>query len=54
MEMVEKVDLIDEFSDLAESTGAEVELISGNSEEGDTLYRAFSGIAGILRYAVDL
>ena len=54
MEITEKIDLVDELSDLAEKTGAKVELISKNSEEGDSLYSAFSGLAGILRYAVDL
>ncbi len=54
MEVTEKIDLVDELSDLAEKTGAKVELISKNSEEGDSLYSAFSGLAGILRYAVDL
>lgn len=50
----EKVDLIDELSDLAETTGCKVELISLGSEEGDSLYSAFNGIAGILRYPLDL
>jgi len=54
MEVVEKIDLIDELSDLAEKTGCKVEIISIDSEEGDSLYSAFSGMAGILRYAVDL
>ena len=54
MEVVKKTDIIDEFSDMAESTGATVQLISQGSEEGDSLYSAFSGLAGILRYAVDL
>jgi peptide chain release factor subunit 1 len=54
MEIKEKVDLVDELSDMAEKTGAKVELISKNSEEGDSLYSAFSGLAGILRYAVDI
>jgi len=54
MEIVEKKDLIDDLSDLAEKTGCNVEIISLGSEEGDSLYSAFSGIAGILRYAVDL
>ena len=54
MEVTEKIDLVDELSDLAEKTGAKVELISKNSEEGDSLYSSFSGLAGILRYAVDL
>lgn len=54
MEMEEKIDLIDELSDLAEKTGAKVELISLDSEEGDSLYSAFNGIAGILRYPLDI
>jgi len=54
MEITDKVDIIDELSDLAEKTGANVELISKNSEEGDSLLSAFNGLAGILRYAVDL
>ncbi|MFW6121330.1 MAG: peptide chain release factor aRF-1 [Petrotogales bacterium] len=54
MEIYEKIDLIDELSDMAESTGSDVQLISRNSEEGDSLYRAFSGMAGILRYPLDI
>jgi peptide chain release factor subunit 1 len=54
MEIVEKVDIIDEFSDLCEKTGCDVEIISLGSEEGDSLYSAFNGIAGILRYPLDL
>lgn len=54
MEIVEKKDMIDELSDLAEKTSGKVELISAESEEGDSLYAAFSGIAGILRYPIDI
>lgn len=54
MEITEKIDLIDELSDLAEKTGCNVQLISSGSEEGDSLYSAFSGIGGILRYPVDI
>ena len=54
MEVVEKKDFIDELSDLAEKTSGKVEIISAESEEGDSLYAAFSGIAGILRYSLDL
>lgn len=54
MEIEEKTDLIDELSDLAENTSAKVEIISTDSEEGDSLYSAFNGVAGILRYSVDL
>ena len=54
MEMEEKIDLIDELSDLADKTSCKVELISIGSEEGDSLYSAFNGIAGILRYSIDI
>ena len=54
MEIEEKIDLIDELSDLADKTGCKVELISPDSEEGDSLYSAFNGMAGILRYSVDI
>jgi peptide chain release factor subunit 1 len=54
MEFLEKVDIIDIFSDMAERVGAKVQFISRYSEEGDSLYRAFSGLAGILRYSVDI
>jgi len=54
MVIEKKIDLIDELSDMAESTGCKVAIVSRDSEEGDSLYRAFNGVAGILRYAVDL
>ena len=54
MEMEKKMDVIDNLSDLAEKTGCSVRLISQDSEEGDSLYSAFSGMAGILRYPVEL
>jgi len=54
MEIEEKIDIIDELSELAEKTGCNVILISQNSEEGDSLYSAFSGIAGISRYSIDI
>ena len=54
MEIDGKIDLIDELSDLAEKTGCSVSLISQDSEEGDSLYSAFNGIAGISRYPIDL
>jgi peptide chain release factor subunit 1 len=54
MDITQKVDLVDELSDLADKTSATVKLISRNSEEGESLYVAFGGIAGILRYPVEL
>jgi peptide chain release factor subunit 1 len=46
-------DLVDELSELAEATGAQVELVSQDSEDGETLLKAFGGIAGLLRYRVE-
>ncbi len=53
MEIKEKIDLIDDISDLADKTSSKVEIISAGSEEGDSLYSAFNGIAAILRYPID-
>ena len=49
----EKKDVVDELSELAESSKATVELISQDSDEGETLLKAFGGIAAILRYRLD-
>jgi peptide chain release factor subunit 1 len=54
MEIVEKIDIIDELSELVESTGGTVVLVSQSSEEGDSLYSAFNGIAAITRYPLEL
>ncbi|MEF8879212.1 MAG: peptide chain release factor aRF-1 [Candidatus Thermoplasmatota archaeon] len=54
MEIIEKKDLIDELSELAENTSSKIELISRESEEGESLYSAFEGVAGILRYPIGL
>lgn len=45
-------DIIDDFVDMAEEVGSEVEIISTETEEGMQLLRAFGGIAAILRYRV--
>lgn len=54
MEIKEKVDLMEELTELADNTGASVELISMDSEEGYSLANAFGGIAGILRFELPL
>lgn len=46
----EQEDLIDFFFELAEGFNTKVQLISGDSEEGDMLMRAFGGMAALLRY----
>ncbi len=48
--IVDKKDLIDEIADLATSTNTEVEVISGETEEGQMLKSAFGGIAAFLRF----
>ena len=50
--VVEKKDIIEEFSTLAGQSGTKLELISKDSEEGELFLRAFGGIAAILRYRV--
>ena len=48
-EVVRK-DLIEDLSDLAEGSGAEVHIVSPASEEGGILMNAFGGIVALLRY----
>ncbi len=52
LSVMEKRDIIEEFSALAGQSGTKVELISKDSEEGELFLRAFGGIAAILRYRV--
>jgi peptide chain release factor subunit 1 len=48
--VAETQDLIENFAQLAESTNAEVEIISGETEEGQMLKNSFGGIAALLRF----
>ena len=50
MEEVERKDVVLELSELAEQSGAKVEILSTESEEGAMLLNAFGGIAAILRF----
>ncbi len=43
-------DLIDDFFIRADAFNTRLQLISGDSEEGDMLLRAFGGVAALLRY----
>lgn len=52
LSITEKKDLVEELYNLAESSGASIEIISTESEEGAMFYRAFGGIGAILRYNV--
>jgi peptide chain release factor subunit 1 len=46
----EETDIIDELTELADSSGSDVMIISDDFEEGAMLYNAFGGFAAILRY----
>ena len=45
--------IIEELGAIAESTGADIEILSTETEEGEMLYSTFGGIAAILRYKID-
>lgn len=45
-------DAVEEFCDLADETGAEVEFISTETEEGQQFVNAFKGIGALLRYKI--
>jgi len=48
--IAETQDLIENFAQLAEHANTEVEIISGETEEGQMLKNSFGGIAAILRF----
>jgi len=50
MKPLETKDVIDDFVEMAEEVGSEVEIISTETEEGMQLFRAFGGVGAILRY----
>lgn len=52
MKVHKTVDLVEDFLEMAEEIDANVEVISAETEEGMQLYKAFGGIAAILRYRV--
>jgi peptide chain release factor subunit 1 len=45
--------LIEVLGEVAESKGTDVEILSAETEEGESLYSTFGGIAAILRYKID-
>jgi peptide chain release factor subunit 1 len=47
---VEKKDVIEDLSDLAEASGTEVHIVGAASEEGGILMNAFGGVVALLRY----
>jgi peptide chain release factor subunit 1 len=48
--VAETQDLVDDLAQIAEYTNAEVEVISGETEEGQMLKNSFGGVAAILRF----
>jgi peptide chain release factor subunit 1 len=48
--VVETEELIENFAKLAEYTHSDVEVVSGETEEGQMLKNSFGGIAAILRF----
>lgn len=48
--VVDKKDVVDDLAELAELSNTDVEVISGETEEGQMLKNAFGGIAAILRF----
>ena len=51
---VDKVDdLVGDLHSIADANNTKVEFISGESEEGGLLLKAFGGVAGILRFRVN-
>ncbi|MCD6409449.1 MAG: peptide chain release factor aRF-1 [Candidatus Verstraetearchaeota archaeon] len=50
MEFVEAKTLIEHLAELAKLSGAKIEVISAETDEGEGLKRAFGGIAAILRF----
>ncbi len=50
--VLKKQSIIEELGDIAETTGTDVEIISSETELGESLYSTFGGIVGLLRYKV--
>ncbi|MDG6243988.1 MAG: peptide chain release factor aRF-1 [Methanolobus sp.] len=50
LEIIERVDIVDELSELADQMATQVEFISNDFDEGSQLLSAFGGIVAILRF----
>ncbi|TFF63671.1 MAG: peptide chain release factor 1, partial [Promethearchaeota archaeon] len=50
--ITERGSIIEDFGEMAESTGADIEIISSETEEGEMLYSTFGGIVALLRFKV--
>ncbi len=51
LQIIESQDMIEEIGEVAKETGADIEIISPETEEGKQLLSAFRGIGAILRWA---
>jgi peptide chain release factor subunit 1 len=51
LQITETQDLIEELGELSNETGAKIEIISPETEEGKQLLSAFRGIGALLRWA---
>lgn len=50
--ILKKQSIVEELGDIAETTGTDVEIISTETELGESLYSTFGGIVALLRYKV--
>ena len=50
MVVEETKDLVDDFADMAEQAGTDIEIITKETAEGEMLRDSFGGIAAILRF----
>ena len=50
----EEKEIIEDLAELAQQSGASLEMISTETEEGEMLWSTFGGYAAILRFRVDL
>jgi peptide chain release factor subunit 1 len=50
LEITEKVDVVDQLSEMCDQMGTRVEFISTDFEEGSQLLKAFGGVVAILRF----
>ena len=50
LSIAEETDIVSDLSGMADSSGAQVKIISTEFEEGAQLFKAFGGVAAILRY----
>lgn len=50
--IAEKKSIIEELGEIAEKTGTDVEILSSETEEGESLYSTFGGVVAILRFKI--